>query len=113
VRHCVMQACLPVLPTQSPKLAASPAVFQCEPFGAFYFPASHYVDISQIHEEKIRLLLYHASQEAAMQIAVGSGFAELCGRLAAYRGELAGCLYAEAFLPMPGRGTIKPYGVLP
>lgn len=113
VRHCVMQACLPVLPTQSPKLPASPAVFQCEPFGAFLFPASHYVDISDYHDEKVRLLLSHASQETAMRMSTGSGFAELCSRVEAYRGEQAGCTYAEAFIPLPGRGSIKPYPVLP
>ena len=33
--------------------------------------------------------------------------------LEAHRGELAGCEWAEAFVPMQGRGTIKPYAVLP
>lgn len=113
VRHCAMQACLPVLPTQSPHLPASPAVFQCEPFGAFHFPASHYVDISAYHDEKVHLLLNHASQETAMRMATGSGFAELCSRVEAFRGEQAGCTYAEAFIPLPGRGSIKPYPVLP
>jgi LmbE family N-acetylglucosaminyl deacetylase len=113
VRHCVMQACLPVLPTPSPVLPASPAVFQCEPFGAFHFPASHYVDISQFHTEKVRLLLNHESQETAMRIATGSGFEDLCARIESYRGEQAGCKYAESFIPMPGRETIKPYPVLP
>jgi len=113
VHHCAMQACLPVLPTQSSPLAASPAIFQCEPFGAFHFPASYYVDISSYHDEKVRLLLNHASQETAMQLVVGSGFEGLCARLEAFRGEQVGCRWAEAFIPMPGRGTIKPYPVLP
>jgi len=113
VHHCAMQASLPVLPTASAPLTAAPAIFQCEPFGAIHFPATHYVDISAYHDEKVRLLLHHASQETAMQMAVGSGFAGLCERPEAFRGEQSGCRYAEAFLPMPGRGTIKPYPVLP
>jgi LmbE family N-acetylglucosaminyl deacetylase len=113
VRHCVMQACLPVLPTKSPQLPGSPAIFQCEPFGAFHFPASHYVDITDFHEQKVRLLLNHASQESSMQIAVGSGFDGLCTRLETLRGEQVSCRYAECFIPMPGRGSIKPYPVLP
>jgi hypothetical protein len=108
-----MQACLPVLPTESPPLAQSPAIFQCEPFGAFHFPASHYVDITDYHDMKIALLLHHASQENAMQAAVGNGLAMLCTRLESFRGEQAGCTYAECFVPFPGRGTIKPYPVLP
>jgi LmbE family N-acetylglucosaminyl deacetylase len=57
VRHCAMQACLPVLPTLSAPLKDHPAIFMCEPFGTFDFPASHYVDISTYHAEKMRLLL--------------------------------------------------------
>ncbi len=113
VRHCAMQACLPVLPTASPPLAESPAIFQCEPFGAFHFPATHYVDITDFHALKIQLLQHHTSQETAMQAAVGAGLAELCTRLEAFRGEQVGCTFAECFLPMPGRGSIKPYPVLP
>ncbi len=78
-----------------------------------YFPASHYVDISDLYLQKARLLQCHASQEAAMQAALGTGLADLCGRIETYRGEQVGCRRAECFLPMPGRGTIKPYPVLP
>lgn len=113
VRHCAMHACLPVLPTASPPLAVHPAVFLVEPHGPFAFPASHYVDVSAQHDEKIRLLRHHASQEEAMRRAVGSGMAELCVRLQAYRGEQVGCRYAEAFVPMPARGAVKPFSVLP
>jgi LmbE family N-acetylglucosaminyl deacetylase len=113
VRHCAMQACLPVLPTESHPLAVSPAIFQCEPFGAFDFPATHYVDITDFHALKIQLLQHHQSQETAMQAAVGTGLSELCTHLEAFRGEQVGCTFAECFIPMPGRGSIKPYPVLP
>ncbi len=113
VHHCAMQAVLPVLPTSSPPLRSAPAIFQCEPFGWFDFPASYFVDIGAQHEEKARLLQLHASQETAMQAAVGSGLRELCAVAEAYRGQQAGCLWAEGFIPLPGRGTIKPYPVLP
>jgi len=113
VRHCAMQACLPVLPTVSPALKEHPAVFLCEPFGAFHFPATHYVDIGEYRQEKARLLRYHVSQEEALRAATGSGLEAICARLDAYRGDLAGCEWAEAFIPMQGRGTIKAYPVLP
>ena len=112
-RHCAMQAPLPVIPTASPPLPQSPAVFMVEPHGAIHFPASHYVDISGHFEKKVELLLCHRSQEEAMRQALGTGLAEICRRLDGYRGELVGCRYAEGFVPMPGRGTIKPYSVLP
>ena len=113
VRHCAMQSCLPVLPTASPHLANHPAVFLVEPHGAFAFPASHFVDISAVEPEKRRLLSHHVSQEEAMRLAVHAGIGDLSARLTAYRGEQAGCTHAEAFVPIPARGAIKPYPVLP
>jgi LmbE family N-acetylglucosaminyl deacetylase len=113
VRHCAMQACLPVLPTTSAPLAQMPAIFMMEPHGTFAFPASHYVDISAVFERKVELLQLHRSQEEAMQAAFQYGLREVSARLESYRGGLVGCAYAEAFVPMPARGAIKPHGVLP
>jgi LmbE family N-acetylglucosaminyl deacetylase len=113
VSHCAMQACLPVLPTASAPLMQMPAIFLVEPHGTFSFPASHYVDISQVFEQKAELLRLHRSQEEAMQAAFHYGLRELCARLDSYRGSLVGCDYAEAFLPMPTRGALKPYHTLP
>lgn len=113
VRHCAMQSCLPVLQTKSPPLTQHPAIFLCEPFGAFDFTATHYVDISLFHQEKVRLLQLHDSQETAMQAATGSGIGLISDRLDSYRGDLSGCRWAEAFIPMQGRGTIKPFPILP
>jgi LmbE family N-acetylglucosaminyl deacetylase len=113
VRHCAMQSCLPVLPTESPILPAHPAGFMVEPHGPIDFPASHYVDISAQFAAKVALLGHHASQDEAMRLALGAGFDRICGRRDAYRGEQVGCEYAECFLPLPARGAIKPYTVLP
>ena len=113
VRHCAMQACLPVLPTESGPLKEHPAIFMVAPHGPFAFPASHFVDVTAFEEIKIALLGLHRSQEEAMQQAVGAGFDRLCRRLDGYWGQQVGCEYAEGFVPMRGRGAIKPYNVLP
>lgn len=113
VRHCAMQACLPVLPTESAPLAHHPAIFMVSPHGPFIFPASHFVDVTTFEDAKIELLGLHRSQEEAMQQAVGAGFERLCRRLDGYWGQAVGCEYAEAFVPMRARGAIKPYNVLP
>ncbi len=113
VRHCAMQACLPVLPTASPPLAQHPAVFMVCPHGPVIFPATYFVDVSAFADEKIAILALHSSQETAMQQAVGAGFDALCRRLDGYWGQQTGCAYAEGFVPMRGRGAIKPYPVLP
>jgi len=115
VRHCAMQSCLPVLPTATPPLAGHPAIFMVEPHGPFAFVPTHFVDISDYEQEKVRLLGYHRSQEEAMREAAGvnAGFEELCRRPGAYWGEQTGCAFAEAFVPMRARGAVKPYNVLP
>jgi LmbE family N-acetylglucosaminyl deacetylase len=113
VRHCAMQACLPVLPTESRPLKDHPAVFMVAPHGPFAFPATHFVDVTAFEEIKIALLGLHRSQEEAMQQAVGAGFDRLCRRTDGYWGQQVGCEYAEGFVPMRGRGAIKPYNVLP
>jgi len=115
VRHCALQSCLPVLPTSAPPLPEHPAIFMVEPHGPFEFNPTHFVDISDYEEQKVRLLGCHRSQEEAMRATVGveAGFEELCRRPDSYWGEQAGCAFAEAFVPMRARGAIKPYNVLP
>jgi len=113
VRHCAMQSCLPVLPTESRPLAAHPAIFIVEPHGPFAFTPTHYVDVSTVDAEKVRLLSHHRSQERAIRKALGTGLGDLSARLSAFRGGQVGCEHAEAFVPMPARGAIKPFSVLP
>ena len=113
VRHCAMQAPLPVLPTSSPPLPEHPAIFMCDPMGAFAFTPSHFVDISPFHAKKVELLQLHVSQEEALQRALGSGMEALSARIANFRGEQVGCDFAEAFVPMQARGALKPYAALP
>jgi N-acetylglucosamine malate deacetylase 1 len=113
VRHCAMQSCLPVIATADSPLPQHPAVFCVEPHGPIPFCPSHYVDITAFEDAKIELLKHHQSQEVAMQQGVGAGFDRLCRRPDAYWGDKVGCEYAEAFVPMPARGAVKPFSVLP
>ena len=102
-----------MLPTETAPLAAHPAIFLIDPHGPFLFPATHYVDVSAHHDQKIQLLLHHASQEEALQLGTGTGLAEMTRRLDACRGDQVGVAWAEAFAPMRARGAIKPYPTLP
>jgi len=113
VRHCAMHSCLPVLPTESSPLASHPAIFMVEPHAPIDYNATHYVDVSDVHEEKLALLACHASQDVAMTAALGTGLADMCRRVDGFRGEQVGCRYAEGFIPMPARGAVKPFRVLP
>lgn len=115
VRHCAMQACLPVLPTVSPILRQPPAIFMVEPAGPFAFAPSHYVNITDYQQAKHDLLRCHVSQNEAMAQAAGVGMdlGVLCERVASFRGWQSGCQFAEAFMPLPARGALKPVSVLP
>jgi len=113
VRHAAMQSCLPLLKTKSQFLTRHPAIFLVEPHTPGVFPASHFVDITEVEDQKVELEKKHSSQEDAMQLVMGIGFDKICRRPDAYWGEKAGCEYAECFVPMPARGAIKPYPVLP
>ena len=86
-----------------------------EPHGPFGFVPTHFVDIGDCEEEKVRLLGFHRSQEQAMRATAGlkAGFEQICGRPDAYWGQHVGCAFAEAFVPMRSRGAIKGYSVLP
>lgn len=113
VRHCAMQAALPVLTTTSDPLSEPPAIFMVAPFGTFPFPATDFVDVTDYEKTKIRLLEHHASQQVATKAALNTGLADICRRTDGYWGLQTGCDYAEPFVPMHGRCSIKPYPVLP
>ena len=115
VRQCAMQAALPIQKTKSKPLVSTPAVFMAEPSGGFEFEPSHWVDITEVMEEKMRLAKYHKSQDDAFLAAFGegSGIDGWIAETAKKRGDQCGAKYAEAFLPMRARGLVKAYSILP
>lgn len=115
VRQCAMQAALPIQKTKSNTLVSTPAVFMAEPSGGFEFEPSHWVDITDVAEEKMRLAKFHKSQDDAFIAAFGTGrgIDNWIAETAKKRGEQCGVRYAEAFLPMRARGFVKAYSILP
>ncbi len=113
VRHCAMLASIDVQPTQTPPLESHPAIFEGHPHGDFPFFPSHYVDISNVVEQKATALSNHASQERALQEALGTGLGEMAKITSRYRGYEVGVEHAEAFVPMQARGAVKAFNVLP
>lgn len=114
VRHCSMLASYPRDMGYGDPLSRHPAIYLTEPHGIVTFPASVVVDITDFGAEKLRLLkTIHHSQESGMQKAHGRGFEKLVGTTDAYWGQKAGCGLAEVFVPMAGRGSIRPGPVLP
>ena len=115
VRQCAMQAALPIQKTKSAPLTVPPAVFMIEPSGGFEFEPSHWVDISDVMDEKMRLATYHKSQNDAFIAAFGKGkgINNWIAETSKKRGDQCAVAYAEAFLPMRARGLVKAYSILP
>ena len=115
VRQCAMQAALPIQKTKSKPLISTPAVFMTEPSGGFEFEPSHWVDITEVMSEKMRLAKYHKSQDDAFIAAFGEGkgIDNWIAETSKKRGDQCGVQYAEAFLPMRARGFVKAYSILP
>ena len=115
VRQCAMQAALPIQKTKSGSLVSTPAVFMIEPSGGFEFEPSHWVDITDVADEKMRLAKYHKSQDDASVAAFGEGkgIDNWIAETSEKRGAQCGVKYAEAFLPMRARGFVKAYSILP
>ena len=115
VKQCAMHMPLPMIHTQATPTQSTPAVFLTEPFSGFEFEATHWVDISDVIEEKMELAKCHKSQDDAFLAAFGEGkgIDNWVGKTSSKRGEQCGAAYAEAFRPLLSRGLIKPYSMLP
>ena len=115
VRQCAMQQALPMLKTKSPCTASTPAVYMVEPSGGFEFEPSHWIDVTDVMEEKAALSKYHVSQDEAFIAAFGEGHGldAWVMETTKKRGDQCGVKYAEAFAPMLSRGLVKPSSLLP
>lgn len=112
VRQCAMATSLITLKTEAPP-CPSPAVFLVEPSGGFEFQATHYVDVTDVTEEKMALAACHESQDGLFQIWHGYGLGEWAARCSLKRGEEVGVKHAEAFVPMLSRKLVKAEALLP
>ena len=83
--------------TKSPALEKYPAFFYMEPLCGLGFTPTHFVDISDVFEEKCRLLRYHESQMQNMETSVGWDLVKYSRILGAFRGLQCGVAYAESF----------------
>lgn len=115
VRQCAMQMAFPMIHTETPPVDCFPAVFLVEPADGFEFEPSHWVNIDEVVNEKMRLSKFHQSQDEAFKAAFGKayGIEAWSGKISAFRGRQCGCGHAEAFVPMRARGFVKGYSVLP
>lgn len=115
VKQCTMHMPLPMIKTQAPPTKTTPAVFMTEPFSGFEFEATHWVDVTDVISEKMRLARLHKSQDDAFIAAFGEGkgIDQWVMNTTSKRGDQCGVKYAEAFRPMLSRGLVKAYSILP
>lgn len=115
VRQCAMQLSMPMLKTKTPPIISPPGVYMVEPSGGFEFEPSHWIDITDVIDEKLTLAECHKSQDNAFIAAfgLGHGIGDWVRETNRKRGDQCGVKYAEAFKPMLSRGLVKPSSLLP
>lgn len=115
VKQCAMQMPFSMIKTQAAPTSSTPAVFMIEPSRGFEFEPSHWVDVSDVIAEKIRLSEFHKSQNDAFIAAFGegNGIDQWVMKATSKRGEQCDVEYAEAFKPMLSRGFVKGFSILP
>jgi len=99
--QAVMLAPVPTIFTDHEPLATTPAMYYMDSAVATGFEPSHYVDISDVWEQKCELLRMHASQMANAEKFGGFDLVKLSQIVGAYRGMQSRVEYAECFKPAP------------
>jgi LmbE family N-acetylglucosaminyl deacetylase len=87
------------VPTAAPALERTPALWFVEPVAGMGFEPAHYVDVSGVFAEKLRLIELHASQVSNMRAWAGFGLTRYAETINGFRGIQCGVRYAEAFRP--------------
>ncbi|MED9904923.1 MAG: PIG-L deacetylase family protein [Lachnospiraceae bacterium] len=95
--QAVITAAFNTIKTETAALGYYPAVFYMEPTCASHFTATHYVDITDVFEEKCRLLQCHESQMKNMNTSSGWDLVEYAEIVGRFRGLQSGVRYAESF----------------
>jgi LmbE family N-acetylglucosaminyl deacetylase len=91
----------------------TPALWFVEPVAGLGFDPTHYVDVSDVFPEKLRLIELHASQLANMRAWAGFSLGRYAETINGFRGLQCGVEYAEAFRPSLSWPRLRPGNPLP
>ena len=113
VRHVIAQADQPGAEADLPPISKKPKLFFFTSAVSVDFAPRAYVDISDVAEEKRRMLLEHKSQYAWMQEFGESDFSESMMHNCRAMGIQAGCRWAEGFCAFADPDHFGDYRLLP
>ena len=113
VQQVVGLADQPAAQADLPAIRKKPRLFFFTSALSIEFMPRAYVDISDVIEEKRRMLLEHKSQYAWMQEFGESDFSESMMQCCRAMGIQAGCRYAEGFRGFEAPGNLGDYRLLP
>ena len=100
--------------SDDPPCDTTPSLFYWEQYmNGFLDHPTHYVDITDTFDIKVKALSQHESQLKFLRRLFGSNFAEMVELNAKLRGYQCGVRYAEAFKELNVYPRVKPYRVLP
>lgn len=111
--HAVMLASVRTIFTDHDPLPATPVTYYMDAIAGLEWQPTHYVDISDVFEQKCELLRLHESQMLNMQKFGGWDLVRFSSIVGAYRGLQCGVDYAEAFKPALAWPRVRPGSYLP
>lgn len=111
VRESIFQASIPHIKTSYPAIETTPSLYYMDNFTGLKFTPTHFVDISDEMDMKIKMLQSHESQLQWLQEHSEIDIVDQMITTAKYRGYQSGVKYAEAFsfedsFPLVKTGTL-------
>jgi LmbE family N-acetylglucosaminyl deacetylase len=111
--HACLLAPVRTVFTEHGPLPASPAMYYWDTATGLDWQPTHYVDISDVFQEKCDILSLYASQMRNMEQFGGWDLVSYARIANAYRGLQCGVAYAEAFRPCLAWPRLRPGNWLP
>lgn len=111
--HAVMLAPVPTIFTDHDPVPITPVMYYMDSAVGLDWQPTHYVDISDVWEQKCELLRMHASQMVNAAKFGGLDLVKLSQIVGAYRGMQCRVEYAEGFKPTLAWPRVRAGNVLP
>lgn len=106
-------ASVPHIETDSPNIAAIPALYYMDSITGTNFVPTEYVDVSSVFEDKLRMLECHQSQLTWLKEHAGTDMLRLVRVMGEFRGLSCSVAQAEGFRHLDAWGRNHPKRLLP
>lgn len=111
--HAVLLCAVKTIFTDHAPLPSAPPMYYMDAVTGLEWQPTHYVDITDVFEEKCKLSSLHKSQMLNMQTSGGWDLVKYARVVGAFRGIQCGVEYAEGFKPALAWPRVRPGNPLP